>query len=71
MCVCVYVGWLSPADTKDRFPFLSFSVRLLPELLSIHMLGVFTDFYQRLNVIPPVAAEAVPSEMYFVYRSLN
>lgn len=62
-------GDATPADAKEKFPLLSFSVELLLELLFIHMLGVFSDFYQRLNVITPVGAEAVPLQMYSVYHS--
>lgn len=37
-------------DAKVKSPLLSVSVELLPELLFIHMLGVFPDFYQRSSV---------------------
>lgn len=64
-------GGVTPADAKVKFPLLTFSVELLPEPLFIHMLGVFPDFYQCLNVVTPVGAEAVPLQMYFVYHSLE
>lgn len=64
-------GGVARADAKVKSPPLSFSVELLPEPLFIHMLGVFPDFYQYLNVVTPVGAEAVPLQMYFVYHSLE
>lgn len=71
-CIHGEVGWggFTLADTKDKLPLLSSGVDLLPELLSIHTLGVFTDFHQRLNAITPVAAEAVPLKMYLVLSFL-
>lgn len=53
---------------QDKSTFLSSSVYLRPELLFIFTLRVFTDFYQCLNVITPVATKAIILEMYFVYH---